>query len=158
MNDIWRRSFPSLGGVYGHTKNQDVPNVFLEILPIYVTFVCLLWAYLVKPIQKIVLTCRKLWCLSACKKSASLIISFVRSCKDITYLLWILYAYLVTLIKCFRPNIIFCAFLQLIQLISMSTSDIWSPGLCDVELGLREVISEKCVLITAVFPYKDKLE
>ena len=54
MNDRWRRSFPSRGGVYGHTENQDVPNVFLEILPIYVTFVCLLWEYLVKPIQKIV--------------------------------------------------------------------------------------------------------
>ena len=33
-------------------------------------------------------TCRKLWCLSACKKSTSSLTSFLRYCKDITNLLF----------------------------------------------------------------------
>ena len=33
-------------------------------------------------------TCRKLWCLSACKKSTSSLTYFLRYCKDITNLLF----------------------------------------------------------------------
>ena len=45
-------------------------------------------------------TCRKLWCLSACKKSTSSLTSFLRYCKDIANLLfWELWEYLTISIK-----------------------------------------------------------
>ena len=82
---------------------KDIENLLLWLL----------WEYLIMPINndsitlqetlKLKLfkpTCRKLWCLSACKKSTSSLTSFFRYCKDTAKLLfWELWECLIITIK-----------------------------------------------------------
>ena len=58
---------------------------------------CELWECLIIPIKIIASICWKLSCLSACKKSTSLLTSFLKYCKEIeNSLFWVLWACLGT--------------------------------------------------------------
>ena len=58
---------------------------------------CELWECLIIPIKIITSICWKLSCLSACKKSTSLLTSFLKYCKEIeNSLFWVLWACLGT--------------------------------------------------------------
>ena len=65
-------------------------------------------------------TCRKLWCLSACKKSTSSLTSFLRYCKDIANLLfWELWECLTIPIKII---VSICSMLSCLSACKKSTS------------------------------------
>ena len=65
-------------------------------------------------------TCRKLWCLSACKKSTSSLTSFLRYCKDIANLLfWELWECLTIPIKII---VSICSMLSCLSASKKSTS------------------------------------
>ena len=67
-------------------KINWIPNFVLEISQRYYKFFWVLKTGLakhIKTIKKVVSTCRKFRCLSACKKSTSSLTTFLRHCKDI---------------------------------------------------------------------------
>ena len=72
-------------------KINCIPNFVLEISQRYYKFFWVLETGLakhIKTVKKVVSTCRKFRCLSACKKSTSLLTIFLRHCKDIAQLLF----------------------------------------------------------------------
>ena len=67
-------------------RSMHIPKIkiflasFFETLQRYCKHVRVIWAWLSNPSKLIVSTCRKLWCLSACKKSTSSLIFFLKYC------------------------------------------------------------------------------
>ena len=63
---------------YIHIKDQLYPHLFLEILQRYCRLVTLgIWHAWLPTLKMIELTCIKIWCLWACKKSISSLSSFL---------------------------------------------------------------------------------
>ena len=67
-------------------KISRIPNFVLEISQRYYKFFWVLQTVLakhIKAVKKVVSTCRKFRCLSACRKSTSLLTTFLRHCKEL---------------------------------------------------------------------------
>ena len=67
-------------------KNQDIPNLFLEISQRYCKIVWVLWACLAKPSGRDSITLQKTLMFIRMQKLNSSLISFLRYCKNIAYL------------------------------------------------------------------------
>ena len=72
--------------VYKHNKNQDIPNLFLEISQRYCKIVWMLSACLAQPIGRDSITMQKTLMFIRMQKLNSSLISFLRYCKNIAYL------------------------------------------------------------------------
>ena len=83
---------------YYHHKNQLNPSILsLGMTKILQICYCGYFEHdwLAMPTKLIVLICRNIWCLFACKNSNSSLSSFLKYCKDITNLIfWVLWAFL----------------------------------------------------------------
>ena len=76
-------------------KSQFISHFFLEILQRFCKLAFFSTLGMIGYVYQncLVSTCRKAWWLTACKKSSSSLLSFVRSFKDIrNFLFWVLWA------------------------------------------------------------------